>query len=133
MNIDEFCTIEFGLNIMPRVYRKQAVLNVAQWNSRVKNFTIPINNTEGDMISIRSISAASGTVLSFEGITFTYEAAKYWNGKDRVDYTICDQWNECNSQWLFINITNEPPTCSLGIYFFHFYLFLFFLLFVYLF
>eukprot|EP01112_Ceratiomyxa_fruticulosa_P010211 TRINITY_DN2694_c0_g2_i2.p1 TRINITY_DN2694_c0_g2~~TRINITY_DN2694_c0_g2_i2.p1 ORF type:complete len:1320 (-),score=270.56 TRINITY_DN2694_c0_g2_i2:155-4114(-) len=108
-----FCSAKFGVNAVPKVYHRVFRV-IPQWYlSRTKIFTLPINDTDDDGAAITSITAQMGTVDSYSGITFTYTAPPYFNGTDRIDYTVCDDFNGCVTQYSNINVWYTAPNCSL--------------------
>eukprot|EP01112_Ceratiomyxa_fruticulosa_P011202 TRINITY_DN3025_c0_g2_i4.p1 TRINITY_DN3025_c0_g2~~TRINITY_DN3025_c0_g2_i4.p1 ORF type:complete len:1387 (+),score=298.23 TRINITY_DN3025_c0_g2_i4:119-4162(+) len=109
----DFCSATFGINAAPKVFQRVFRLTPQYQLSRTKAFSLPINETEGDSVSITSIVPQSGSIDCHSGINFNYTAPKFFNGTDRVDYTVCDDFGGCVTQWFNINILNIVPECDL--------------------
>eukprot|EP01112_Ceratiomyxa_fruticulosa_P005737 TRINITY_DN1657_c0_g4_i2.p1 TRINITY_DN1657_c0_g4~~TRINITY_DN1657_c0_g4_i2.p1 ORF type:complete len:554 (-),score=113.15 TRINITY_DN1657_c0_g4_i2:163-1824(-) len=113
-NEQSFCGPTFGVNNVPKVFHRVFHINPLYYLSRTRTFSLPINETDGDAVSISSISIQHGTISSYNGISFTYVAPKYFNGTDRLDYTVCDEFDGCVTSWTNINVFYIAPNCALN-------------------
>eukprot|EP01112_Ceratiomyxa_fruticulosa_P005736 TRINITY_DN1657_c0_g4_i1.p1 TRINITY_DN1657_c0_g4~~TRINITY_DN1657_c0_g4_i1.p1 ORF type:complete len:1211 (-),score=245.40 TRINITY_DN1657_c0_g4_i1:108-3740(-) len=107
------CSATFGVNDVPKIFHRAFHITPQYYLSLTRTFTLPINDTEDDGVSISAISVLHGTIESYSGIMFTYTAPTYFNGSDRLDYTVCDALGACVTSWSNINVLYTAPNCSL--------------------
>jgi gliding motility-associated-like protein len=62
-------------------------------------------DVDGDSITITSISGGHGQVTLLADGTITYNInTEEWCGQDTITYTLCDQYNACDTGYLLIDV-----------------------------
>eukprot|EP01112_Ceratiomyxa_fruticulosa_P012699 TRINITY_DN3532_c0_g1_i1.p1 TRINITY_DN3532_c0_g1~~TRINITY_DN3532_c0_g1_i1.p1 ORF type:complete len:901 (-),score=179.05 TRINITY_DN3532_c0_g1_i1:118-2820(-) len=111
--INSYCSNTFGVSLPPRIFHHVFRITPQFYLSRTRTFTLPVNTTDDINISISTINVQHGTIDSHSGLSFTYTAPAYFNGTDRLDYTVCNELSICTTSWSNINVAYTAPNCSL--------------------
>jgi gliding motility-associated-like protein len=66
----------------------------------------------GDVLTSTIMAAAKKGTAQLSGNTLTYTSSANTGGKDSVQVRVCNQCTQCDTEFIFFNIQNIPPTIT---------------------